>query len=401
MSCSAEEYNVFIKRYYQRLLTTELRKKKDLLEPFLLPSLVMALSWLAKHIWEYDADLTTSLKILHALVKPSSISGEAQEIHRTVLFITSETLEDELKAARNRYPDRQDIKPILDALEPYQSFQRTGATQRSELDNWRNNSAGGGMITSIRNTFSSLILWSSTQEISMTPPSYTHRQILAGIRHLGAVRVLNGLIDELKLQNETGSGEFAIDIAATLICAPMAESLAAEQMACRANDDMAKEAMSRCPILTLRDALDLQRESLAKTIETDAHRAEVIVRLNRRVAALSSVPQMGSGVGNLDVGNIMQGISLDGVDGGEHMDLDEAGSDQRHQKQGEGTGQTPGNLDAMLDAAASATVGGTSADNGVNLSPTHDMDAGVFDDVLGDMGVGHPEFIDLDMEGMF
>ncbi|EEP81932.1 conserved hypothetical protein [Uncinocarpus reesii 1704] len=360
------------------------------------------------HIWESETDLTTSLKILHGLVRPASISGEAQEIHRTVLCITSRTLESTLKDIRTRYPSRTDIKPILDVLEPYQSFRRTGATNNTELDTWRANPAGGGLVTSIRNTFSSLVLWSTDPEISMTPPSYTHRQLLAGVGHVGSEKVLQGLIDELKLQTETGSGDLAFDIAATLICAPIAESFSVDQALYRQAGD-AKYSIPRCRFLTLRDALSLQRDSLSKLIETDPHRAELVVRLQRRLETLCSIPQMPPG--EVDVDNIIENIHL-GVGGASEPQQQsqqlQTVADQSNQGAVTTIGDTPGNLEAMLDAAASAAVadsnGGAGAASGLlgNGVGGAGVEVGTgMDDVFNMMDMDNPEFIDLDMEGMF
>ncbi|WEW55466.1 mediator complex subunit [Emydomyces testavorans] len=373
-------------------------------------TLVMALTWLGNHIWESESDLTTSLKILHGLVKPASISGEAQEIHSTVLYITSGALEATLKDTRARHPSRTDIKPILDVLEPYHSFRRTGASQSTELDIWRANPAGGGLVTSIRNTFSSLVLWSTDPEISMTPPNYTHRQLLAGLGHVGSERVLQGLIDELKLQTETGSGDLAFDIATTLICAPQAETFTTEQALYRhmAGD---KSTVPLSTTLTLRDALGLLRESLPKLIETDPHRAELIVRLHRRVEALCSIPQMPAG--EVDVGNIMDNINLEAVSGTAEQQQQQHGAESSNQGIMAAPGDTPGNLDAMLDAAASAAVAGSSGTGGAEtamaaglLESGLDSGGGVgsgtgMNDVFSMMDMGNPEFIDLDMEGMF
>ncbi|OAX79225.1 hypothetical protein ACJ72_06457 [Emergomyces africanus] len=370
---------------------------------------LMALTWLGHHIWESESDLTTSLKLLLCLVKPSSISGEAQEIHRTVLLITAKPLEDQLKSIRMRHPSRNDIKPILEALEPYHSFQRRSTARYGEVEGWAANPAGGGIVASIRNTFSSFVFWSTSPEISMTPPSYTHRQIVAGIRLVGAVRVLRGIIDELKLQAETGSGDLALDIAATLICAPLAESFAVERAVFHPTDP-SKDAVPRCPILTLRDALNLERDNIPKLMDSDTLRAELIVRLNRRVDALTAVPQMPQEVSNIDVGNIMQDINLEEED----MGL----SGQRHHQEGEQPGQqdqgtdNAGDLSDMLDAAVAAATGGDGTGNtqgmgmggigGIGMGMESGMDTSI-DDVLNgaDMGVGNPEFLDLDMEGMF
>ncbi|KAL1961468.1 hypothetical protein VTN77DRAFT_1841 [Rasamsonia byssochlamydoides] len=411
-SCSPQEFYLLVSTLFSQSVGAceagklEFDTLKDgfeyLLEPFLLPSLVVALTWLGNYIWESETDPTIPLKVLHSLVKPSSISGEADAFHRTVLYITARTLEEQLKDVRTRHPGRADIKPILDALEPYLSFQRTGSSRRAELESWTSHS--GGLTGSIRNTFQSLVLWSTNPEISMSPPSYTHRQILAGVRILGATRVLLALIEELKLQTETGSGDLAIDIAATLICAPMAESFAVDQTVYHPVDP-SKEALPRCPILTLRDALIFQHENVPKISEKDPLRAEVIVRLNRRVNALLAPP---SHVSNLDVSNIIDNMNLQGgVGGHDQIDLGSAEPGMT----GGGMAGSGENIDQMLNEAAAAAAAATAGvDNGGRpqgvgvdgAGPGTGMDTSI-DDMLNaaDMGVGNPEFLDLDMEGMF
>ncbi|KKA25603.1 Mediator of RNA polymerase II transcription subunit 5 [Rasamsonia emersonii CBS 393.64] len=409
-SCSPQEFYLLVSTLFSQSIGACEAGKLEfdtlkggfeyLLEPFLLPSLVIALTWLGNYIWESETDPTIPLKVLHSLVKPNSISGEAEAIHRTVLYITARTLEEQLKDVRTRHPGRSDIKPILDALEPYLSFQRTGSSHRAELESWTSHS--GGLTGSIRNTFHSLVLWSTNPEISMSPHSYTHRQLLAGVRILGATRVLPALIEELKLQTEAGSGDLAIDIAATLICSPMAESFAVDQAIYRPVDPN-KEALPRCPILTLRDALVFQHENVPKIAEKDPLRAEVIVRLYRRVNALLAPP---SHVNNLDVSNIIDNMNLEGgVGGHDQMDLGSADP----QMTGTGMGGSEENIDRMLNEAAAAAGGvnngappqGVGLD-GAGSGPGTGMDTSI-DDMLNaaDMGVGNPEFLDLDMEGMF
>lgn len=362
----------------------------------MLPSLVVALTWLGNHIWESENDPTIPLKTLLSLVKPSSISGEAQAIHQTVLSITARPLEERLKDVRTRHQSRSDIKPILDALDPYLSFRRVGACHRTELDSWAAQAAGG-LPGSIRNTFQSLVLWSASSEMNMAPQSYSHRQVLAGIRILGASRVLDALLDELKQQSEAGSGDLALDIAATMVCAPMPESFAVDQNSCHPIDPT-KESVPRCSILTLRDALNIQHENVPKISEKDQLRAEIIVRLWRRVRVLVTPP---SQVSNIDVSNIIQNMDL-GVDSGDRMDL-EPPADVGEPRMGD---EDPDNINQMLDnAAAAAAAAGMDGNVGVGQDMGMDPGAGMdaIDDVLNaaDMAVGNPEFLDLDMEGMF
>jgi mediator of RNA polymerase II transcription subunit 5 len=401
--------------------------KLDLLEPFLLPSLVFALTWLGNYIWESsETDPTIPLKVLYALVKPNSISGEAEACHRTVLNITARTLEEQLKdvalaldvrSRDPRDPNRSsiksiydsDIKPILDILEPYLSFQCNGNSRRSELDSWTTHAEG--VRGAIRNTFQGLVLWSASAEMSMSPHAYTHRLILAGIRLCTASDVLSILIDELKAQAEDASGslDLALDVATTIVCAPMAESFA-QELTIYHPIDPSKEAFPRVPILTLRDALMIQHQNVPKSSEKDPSRAEVIVRLTRRVNSLLTLPEH---VGNLDVTNIIENINLEAAAaaaaGRDPMDLgDGAGAGTGTGDNGDGLGG-PGAggasnepIDQLLNdvVAASANNDGSGGASDPHGLDTTGMDTSL-DDILNAANMGNPEFLDLDMEGMF
>ncbi|CAL5873937.1 uncharacterized protein PFLUO_LOCUS8222 [Penicillium psychrofluorescens] len=409
-SCSPQEFYMLVATLFDQSLGACESGKLDfetlkggfeyLLEPFLLPSLVFALTWLGNHIWETETDPTIALKTLHSLVKPSSISGEAQAIHRTVLNITGRLLEEQLKDVRTRHTSRSDIKPILDALEPYLSFQRMGSCHRSELDNWTGHTAGG-LVGSIRTTLQSLVLWSASPDINSAPHSYTHRQLVAGVRMLGSTRVLGAILDELKQQSQAGSGDLALDIAATMICAPMAESFAVDQNSYHPVDST-KESLPRCPILTLRDALTLQHENVPKISEKDPLRAEMIVRLWRRVNVLMAPP---SQVSNIDVSNIINNMHI-GIEGQDRMDLEPSAAGVGDNAVSD---EDPDNINQMLDnAAAAAAAAAVGMDTGVDVGQDMGLDSGgagmdAIDDVLNaaDMAVGNPEFLDLDMEGMF
>jgi mediator of RNA polymerase II transcription subunit 5 len=198
------------------------------------------------------------------------------------------------------------------------------------------------------------------------------------------------LIEEVKLQTEAGSGDLALDIAATFICSPLAESFAVDQSLYNPIDPN-KESLPRCPILTLRDALILQHENVPKISEKDPLRAEVIVRLYRRVNALLSPP---SQMTNLDVTNIIENMNLESVTG-EHMGLQSA-----EQVTGGGVDATePGNINQMLNEAAAAGVDG-SISQSMNLGNSmNGMDTSI-DDVLNaaDMGVDNPEYLDLELD---
>ena len=207
------------------------------------------------------------------------------------------------------------------------------------------------------------------------------------------------MLDEVKQQTEAGSGDLALDIAATMICAPMAESFAVDQNTCHPVDS-SKESLPRCSVLTLRDALALQHDNVPKISEKDPLRAQLVVRLWRRVSVLSTPPTQ---VSNIDVSNIIQNMHL-GVDGQDRMDLEPtAGID---------VDDDTDNINQMLDDATAAAAAGIDTgvvghDMGQDLGQDMGLGAGTgmddIDDVLNaaDMAVGNPEFLDLDMEGMF
>lgn len=395
------------------------------MEPFLLPSLVIGLTWLANHIWQSDTDQNIALGILDALIRPSSISGEAYELHQTVLAITSQSVINALRDIRSRNPSKKDkIWPIMSALEPYHSFQRSGETHHSELDSWLASTAGGatgsGIVGSIANTFASFVLWSTNHEISVTPPYYTHRQIITGIRTLGAVRVLRGIIDELKVHSDPGSADIALDIAATFICAPLAESFPADEapFVPSAPHNTTPGTTAGAPTaqcLTLRDALKLEHDELGKLLTQAApvlssrpatsisapadtadgsdveaaqdarHRAELIVRLCRRVDALVALPPRLPEVPNLDVA---AHIGLGTGVGGNEAEAEAEAADGSNSN-GQAAGQN-GGLGDMF---------GGNGGIGMNADGAGD-DPGSLDMFGIDLGV-NPEMIDMDFEGMF
>ncbi|KAI9848198.1 MAG: mediator complex subunit [Sclerophora amabilis] len=262
-----------------------------LLEIFLLPSLVGASLWLADHLWEAQGDAGIILRILQTIVRPESISGEAETMHNTILSIISSPLDHALRELRRLQPKRQDIEPILQSLSGHLGFKRTAASSRGELDGWTS-TPGGGLSASIRNTIQSLVLWSTTPDINMTPANYTHRQILIGVRLLGARNVLRTLVDELKQQTQNGSGELALDIVTSIICAPTQADLSLAPGDSSLQADLADGPLSRPPSqlakyknhrLGLREALKLEVEDAPRLSTTDLSRAETTIRLHRRV----------------------------------------------------------------------------------------------------------------------
>ncbi|KAI5306481.1 Trihydroxynaphthalene reductase [Ascosphaera pollenicola] len=295
-----------------------------LLEPFLLPSLLFALRWLEGHVLDYQGDITPSLRILEALIKPTAILGDAQETHQLILQIISKSFEDTLKIVWVKHPNQADtVGRILEVFKAHGSYQRSEAVHHSQLRTWLSNSAPGGIVSDLLSTFSSLVYWSTNPEISLTPFPYTHCQLLTALRTVGAVAVLQGLLKELQDQANNGSLDIALDVAASYVVAPTVETFARDraihqhQQALNENGE-AKDIPPRragSTLMSLRDALVCEHESLSsERIKQDEFRAQLVVRLFRRVNALTMPPQPISQdiqVPDLDVTNILPGVPID------------------------------------------------------------------------------------------
>ena len=187
-------------------------------------------------------------------------------MHQTIVSLVATPLEQSLHSLRRRDPARNNIEPLLQTLQPYQTSKRTSVVAHTELESWTA-THGGGLLASIRNTFQSLVLWSAAPEINLTPPSFTHRQLLLAVKLHGAKRVLDAIVDEVVLQTENGSADLALDIGASLISAPTTAAAGEGR-------------------LSLREVLALEIEVLRKEgmgVGSEHERAETVVRLSRRV----------------------------------------------------------------------------------------------------------------------
>lgn len=170
------------------------------------------------------------------------------------------------------------------------------------------------------------------QGINIGPTTYTHRQVLVGLRILSAKRILKIIIEEVKVHTEKGSGSAVLDVATAIICAPEAvswesgvsisqiqtcpihKSLPKTPRADRKqhpplgdNNMMEAAALPLQRRMNLREALKIEAETAAKASEDDPYYTELVVRLYRRVEAqmLNLPPQpviLTSGLAGLDTG---------------------------------------------------------------------------------------------------
>jgi mediator of RNA polymerase II transcription subunit 5 len=284
-----------------------------LVDTFLLPSLIPGITWLSSHLWESRGDANAVLQILSALItNPASISNntEASQMLNAILNVIAKNLEHSLRWLQRAEPQRQDVEPLSKALRGNLGFERRGASEHTELELWTS-TAGGGLVVAIKHTISALVQW-GLNSINSPPANYTHRQILVGLRILGAKRLLQTIIEEVKSQTELGNGSVAIDVATALLCAP---DVASWDTRNRSAVDILGEGHLQ-PLqrrINLREALKIEAENVPKTHKTDVFHAETIIRLYRRVEAQLVVQQpvmlAHDDMGGLDAG--LHGAALD------------------------------------------------------------------------------------------
>jgi mediator of RNA polymerase II transcription subunit 5 len=213
----------------------------------------------------------------------------------SVLNIVAKPLEHALRTYQRQEPKSQEVEPLLRALkENIPLSRRTGGADHSELESWtgahgpNNTAATGGFPATIRNTVQSLVQWAQNPPVNGMPPPYTHRQILAALKMLGARRLLSILLEELKNHNEGPSASIAYDVVTALVCAPDVTSEASTSAATSSLQDAAGAFGAPEPPqrrITLREALKFEADDWKRIQKADSAMAETVVRLYRRVEA--------------------------------------------------------------------------------------------------------------------
>lgn len=205
----------------------------------------------------------------------------------SVKNLIAKPLEHALRMYQRRDPKNQDIEPLLRALtESNFLSRRTGAAEHKELESWSTTSSSG-LSSAIKHTIQSLQQWSMQPGINAMPASYTHRQMLVGVKLIGPKRVLHIILEDIRQQTAIGGAHIAYDVASALICAPDA-SREPQPPSLDAAGNMAPPAQ-RPP--SLRDVLKTEAEECRKLQKKDSVLAEIVVRLHRRVEAHLELPQ--------------------------------------------------------------------------------------------------------------
>lgn len=262
---------------------------QDLSEPFLLPSLVGAVHWLASYARESPGEnVDIILQILQRITKAPG-SSEAQALHSAIMAIIALPLSNLLRALEKKTSKRSDITGIAKVMQPYRDFRRGPFSPCSQLTNW---TSQGGLQNAVKAAYRSLITWNiqlTTMTPHQLPPPYNQRLFLIAEYVLGAPMLLKIVLQEIKEQTENpaGAAAVALDIATALICAPKTENSPIDVT--WPTSTIAAQHPQHRKRLNLREALALEMERAPETIKKDTTLAESIVRLHRLVEAQANL----------------------------------------------------------------------------------------------------------------
>ncbi|KAK3940761.1 mediator complex, subunit Med5 [Diplogelasinospora grovesii] len=262
-----------------------------LVDILLLPSLVPAILCLSNHLrTERPQCQSAILKVFQLILLPNSISNEASTMLSSVLNIVANPLENALRSYQRQDPKSQEVEPLLRALkENLLLSRRTGGADHNELESWTS-THGGGLSAAVRHTMQNFNQWAQQPTLNTVPTAYTHRQILAALKMLGARHLLTIIIEELRTQTEAGHGSIAYDVATALVCAPDVTNDASLNAAASLPDETGAFPPQQQRRITLREALKAEAEDWKKLQKTDPALAETVVRLYRRVEAQMALP---------------------------------------------------------------------------------------------------------------
>ncbi|KAK2601945.1 mediator complex subunit [Conoideocrella luteorostrata] len=361
-SCPPQDFYLLVASIFQNILVAytygylndEALKGgiEYLVDTFLLPSLVPALRFLADYLWVEQKEQKAIIKILQLILLPKSISREASTMLSSVRILVAQPLEHSLRTYQRQDPKNQDIEPLLRALKESLSLsRRTGGADHNELTLW-GSSSNAGNSGALRQTVQGLVQWATHPAANGMPTSYTHRQVIAMVRICGAKRALFPLLEEVQAQSETGSANVVYDVVGAIICAPdVTNQVPPTDQMLDASGNVQSASQRR---LTLRQALSSMAEGARKLQKVDAGRADIAVRLHRRVEAHMVIPQPqaileapgiqldltagGAGLGDVDA------MTAGGV-GGDSLVVDTVGLDM-----GLGGPGSAGGLDTTSDA---------------------------------------------------
>ncbi|OAG34361.1 hypothetical protein AYO21_11479 [Fonsecaea monophora] len=265
-NCSPHDFYLLIPTLLRQSMTAHQQGKLThdslqagldyLLEPFLLPSLISAMDWVAE---VFQHERMVAGKVLEALIKPPG-SLESRDIHNTILTLCAPRLKLRLKTIGAQ---DSDVDSILKTLDQCPDFSFVSERERE--------TPNPGTLNIIQHCLANLITSTTALDIGEAPPFEDISALVSrAVEVHGPQTTLRAIVGVLLQLSDSHVFLYALDALTTAVC-------------------MAGNG--------LHDALRLQYHdlgSLLKSGETLA--AEGVVRLYRQVETytnLLAVPDMG------------------------------------------------------------------------------------------------------------
>lgn len=285
-----------------------------LLEPFLLPSLIMGLRWLAEHSWEDHNDAEILLQILDKLLNlPKSSPPETKAMHSAILSMVATPLYESLQELLRRQPEKKKATELSQTLKAHLYQQRTLSRQKNELDEIFQ--TDGSVQQRVQHIIRGLVAWSATPSNPPNPPPrYTYKDFALACQLMDGEALRDAMVQELA-QNANISA--ALDVCTALVCAPTPSPLGTQQ-----------QAHPACITSPLRNSIGLVAADIQSVLGKGATEAEALVRLCRRVEAQIAAAQMAPIAMPIQIQDqtaadqMMQELGLDMTGGGSGTNVD-------------------------------------------------------------------------------
>ena len=215
-----------------------------LLQPYLIPSTIIACHCLTSRLWKQGEDAVVILQILQRITNPTVLGATASTLHKIILSICKSDLERGLSKP-------QDTKQGGDKI--IESMSRRIETI-VDCRRYNNTPNATPTLASIRANFDALCSWSAQASLGSPNSSYSTRSMNLAIQCYGANVVLSTLLDSVMVQEKYGFGDPAVDLATAIIAASVKTPI---QFKIRTGDIESRENLDAR--LSLAEAIQLQR----------------------------------------------------------------------------------------------------------------------------------------------
>ena len=325
-SCSAKDFYLMVPSLLHQSMTALATGKLSqerleggldyLLEPFLMPSLLSAFSWLSRAVLK---DQKHAMIILRRLATPPG-NVESSKVHRTILNIAHGVF----TAALAHHPDQTQYADIWALFGETAAFSVSSKATAEDIARWT--AEAGGVISPLRTAIQDMIAVPSAA-------LYQPKLLITASQIRDPATVVNAMIALLVQSASNGFPHLLLDVVATIL------------------------ACTNLQGISFRNALQLLHARLGTFVKSGERLfAEALIHLYRRVEvyAIALTPQPGAEEQALN--------SLDGADLAE-INLDQIPSEgdasKQQQQQQEQTQQIMQadtlegeNMDQMLNEAA-------------------------------------------------